>query len=819
MNLGRKLLCLSIAGALAGPIFAQEQSGGLEEVIVVAQKREQNLQDVPVAVTAFTGDNLTENQVTDVYDLQTLAPGLIVGQSQNATTSSFAIRGVGTSSQNFGLESSVGLYVDGVYRARQSAMINNMIDVEAVEVLRGPQGTLFGKNTPSGAILVRSVAPSAEPDGFFEVSAGDFGHIEASAARNFAASDSLMFRLTAFTGQRDGYVDDIRFGDEKINDRDRWGVRAQMLYEPSDTFSARLIADYAEIDEICCAAPSLVSNFMARGRPGAFGSDAILAQLGGTLFPDENFFDDEVALNQLPVSQNEDRGLSAELSWDLGSHTVTSVSGYRAFDSLDDGDIDFGDVALATKRNDAEQSSFSQELRIANNDGDRFNYVAGIYYFTQDLDSVAFTPSGPFFGTYVSTAFGLNPLIDGVNQISALTGGQLPMAADPFPAGTGPTDIMNQEHRSWAVFGQADWALSDAWTLTFGLRYTDERKELTSDFRQLASTTPPDFTAIGTQLALAAAGQQFDPSAFAPVYQPGWGSWLLDTFRPRTNLDETLDDDQTTGTVKLSWFANDNTMFYAGYATGYKSGGTNTDRINQAFNPVFGAETVDAFEVGMKADFPNQAMRLNVALYAADVEDYQANSFAGAGFNLQNAGELETHGAELELYWSPTDSFDMTASYARNIADYKRFDAGTCWVATPFQFGTPDPGDNGSGVCSRTGERVSNNPEDFFVLTAKKFFALTPNVDLRLQGEWSYTGDQSMDGNNDPLKFQDSYDILNFSANFGFSQWGADLTLWARNALDEEYHSTVFDTPVQDGRLNAYSREPRMWGATFRKSF
>lgn len=821
--LRKSALSLGIGVAMAlsttAGLAQDQQASGLEEVIVTAQKREQNMQDVPVAVTAFTGETLTENGITDVFDLQTVSPGLIVGQSQNSTTSNFSIRGVGTSSNNFGLESSVGLYVDGVYRARQSAMINNMIDVAAVEVLRGPQGTLFGKNTPSGAIQVNSVAPSADANGFFEITGGEFGQLEASAARSFSASDELMFRLTGFTGQRDGYVDDVRFGKDSINDRDRWGVRAQMLYEPSDTFSARVIADYSEIDEICCAAPSFLGSFMARDRPGVFGSDAILAQLGATLFPDDQFFNDTVALSQLPISQNEDRGISAELNWDLGSHTLTSVSGYRAFESLDDGDIDFGDAPLATKSNDAEQSSFSQELRLANNDGDRLNYVVGLYYFTQELDSTAFTPVGQAFSPYITTAFGLTPLVDGINQISLLTGGQLPMAANPYPTGTGPLDVMNQDHSSWAVFGQADFAMTDALTLTVGLRYTDEEKDLTSNFTQTASSAPPNTAAIAQQLGLAAAGMQFDPSVFAPIYEPGWGAWFLDTFRPRANVNETLKDDQVTGTVKLSWFATDDSMFYASYGTGYKSGGTNTDRINAAFNPLFGAETVDAFEIGMKADFPDQSMRLNVAAYQADVDDYQANSFTGLGFNLQNAGELETSGVEVEFLWSPTDSFDLTAAYARNIADYKRFDAGTCWTAYSFHTGIPDPGDNGTGVCSRTGERVSNTPEDFFVLTAKKYIAINSDMDLRLQGEWSFTGDQSMDGNNDPFKFQDSYDILNVSVNLGFNRWGTDLTLWARNALDEEYQGTIFDTPVQDGRLNSYAREPRTWGLTLRKTF
>ncbi|MEM7281861.1 MAG: TonB-dependent receptor [Pseudomonadota bacterium] len=806
---------LSILGAI--PAVAQE----LEEIVVTAQKREQNLQSVPIAVSAFSGDAIVEVGATDMFDLQSNVPGLVVSQNQTATTSNFNIRGVGTSSQNFGLESSVGLYVDGVYRSRQSAMINELVDLAAIEVLRGPQGTLFGKNTPSGAVLMRTRAPGHERDGYIEASVGNYGLTSINAAASFSAvPDELAFRFAGFATARDGYVDDANFGEEVINDRARYGFRAQALWEPNDRLSARVIADYSQIDEICCAAPTLIDGIVANARPGPVpGPDSVLLALGGTVFETGSFFENEVALDVLPVSENEDAGLSLELNYDFDALTFTSVSGYRAFDSTDFIDSDFSDVDLLKTQNVAEQSSFSQEFRITS-EGDNFTYVLGVYYFTQDIDNEQLQLIGPGLDPFIAAALGLDQITGGLNLLNQLTGGALPTAATAFPVGTAVSTTI-QEHESYAAFGQADWNVNDRLTLTFGLRYTNEEKTLLGTFVQDANGPPPDLGAIGLNLGLAAAGQPFDATTFAPAYVPGWGYYLFDPLAPRPDLDVLLEEDQVTGTFKISYAATDDLLVYASYGKGYKSGGTNTDRINQAFNPVFNAEIVDSVEVGFKADFPDQALRLNVAAHVTDVDDFQTNSFTGTGFNLQNAATLDTYGAEVELYWAPSDTVTVRAAYAKTVADYGEFLAGNCWVAFSFHTGQPDPGRENptDGFCNRSGGRVSTNPEDFFSTTLRKDFNMDNGVSLFALGEFVYVGDQSMDGNNDPLKFQDSYNLVNIRFGVNFPDQDIDVTLWGRNIFDEEYYGTNFDVPAQDGRLNAYSREPATFGLTLRKHF
>ncbi|MBT8082048.1 MAG: TonB-dependent receptor plug domain-containing protein, partial [Gammaproteobacteria bacterium] len=271
---------MGLAGlAVAVPAAAQEQtkSPGLEEIIVISKSRGAvSVMDVPTAITAVTGTQMEASGVKSMEDLQQNVPGLIVGGSQTTTTKNFAIRGIGSTSNNFGVESSVGLYVDNVYRSRQSSMINELVDVEAVEVLRGPQGTLFGKNTAAGAIQVRTVAPSTDSvDAFVELQAGDRNLQRIAGAANIPLTDNLAFRGTIFSSKRDGYVANHNYDlsgpipslvveDDLFNDRDRLGLRMQLGYDNGDDLSVRVIGDYSEIDEICCIGTSRIDSVYRR---------------------------------------------------------------------------------------------------------------------------------------------------------------------------------------------------------------------------------------------------------------------------------------------------------------------------------------------------------------------------------------------------------------------------------------------------------------------------------------------------------------------------------------------------------------------------
>lgn len=785
--------------------------GMLEEVVVTAQKREQSLQDVPIAVSAFSGQMLQESGVKDVFDLQVNAPGLTVNQNQNATTSSFSIRGIGGGGNNFGIESSVGVYVDGSYRARQNSMISQLVDIASIEVLRGPQGTLFGRNTLSGAIHFKTVAPDHEGNGFLEATAGTMNLLNISGATSLSlVEDVLALRFTGFSSQRDGWVDNLTTpGDDEINDRDRFGLRAQALFTPNDNLSMRLIVDYGELDEVCCGTTVLHDNnrINLTSPAGALGTDAILEGRGATFIPESKRFDNEVAINSNPTSKATDQGVSLQIDYLLGDeYTLTSITSWRDFESFDFIDADFTDLNALTDTNLAEQSSISQELRVAFT-GEKLNYVAGAYYFNQDLDSTSTLTFGDDTEAIAAAFLGFPPafIIPLQFPLSGATASTGPGAF--FPDGGFATDFNTQEHESWAVFGQLDWLINDSLTLTAGLRYSDEEKILNTVYIE-----------SGDELGF------FTP-AFAATQR-------------RDNVDEVISDEQITGTLKLSWQANDDILTYASLSTGYKAGGTNTDRIDPAFEQIFDAETSISYEVGMKAEFPDNSMRLNVSLYYTPVDDFQVGTFTGSGFNVQNAATVDTYGGEVEFLWQPNELTTLQASYALGIADFDEFERGNCFNITPFRLGIPDPGGrdlvtdaNGNETvvptatpltpdfCDRSGGRLGTNPEHFFVVSARRELNISDTMTGFVMGEYTYNSDMVLDQSNEPLSEQGGFGLANFRAGLYLNQYDAEITLWGRNIFDEEYNGTSFPGVLQDGKQIAYRREPATWGITLRKDW
>jgi len=864
------LLPLAAAGLMSSnPVNAQEEEAFFEEIVVTVQRRAQNIMDVPVAVTTLSGAQIAEAGIRDVFDLQTNVPGLIVGQSQSATTSNFAIRGIGSTSNNFGVESSVGLYVDGIYRSRQSSMINDLVDIASVNVLRGPQGTLFGKNTAAGAISVQTVRPSRDQDAFVDVTVGDLSLLRVSGAANIPVGENSAIRGTIFATQRDGFVDDVAFGSNVHNDRDRIGARLQFaLNEPSDDFNMRIIADYSEIDEVCCVAISRVDSLYHQFKiPGvaagqinpltAVGSDAVNAQLGGTVFATYNYpqpmldgfagaaivpnsrFDDYVtAVSELPVSTNEDAGLSLEFSKTFGNGiTLKSISAFRTFETFDSIDIDFSDVDLLNQTKTAEQSSFSQEFQFTGEFGTGSTWVAGAYYFGQDLDSTTTTTAGALFPTYIDI---LQPelalTVLAIEQVRAgfvgtpLEGVVAP-ATPAFIPGANGFDVVKQDHEGYAVFGQVDFAFNDMFTLTVGARYTDETKDIDAVYVQTANGPPPDQDAILAALFGASQGDFSGilAGALVPVTEPNiaWGSYLFPPLSPRSDVTDSLTDDQTTGTVKLSFFPADSTMIYASFSTGFKAGGTNAQRIDPTFDQIFGPETSESFEVGLKGQYG--PVQLVLTYFETDFEDFQAQSFEGNGFFLQNAGNLETNGFEVEVLWRPTDSTEIQAFYTRNEGEYTSFDNGPGWDSYVYHSGSFDcppeplpPVFNASDrptSCSRTGDPIPYNPEDRF------FVALTQQIDLSsstsafARFEYTYASEQYTDGDLDPFTLQDSVKMLNVRLGLNIDNWNSTVTLWGRNITDERWYHGSFDVPVAADKILSYPSEPATFGLTFLKNF
>ncbi|TPV60866.1 TonB-dependent receptor [Aestuariibacter sp. GS-14] len=830
--------------SLAFSAIAQsEEPPKLEIIEVSAQKRTQNLQEVPVAVTALNGTVLAEKAVFDIYDIERGVPTLSAFQSQSATNSAFAIRGIGTSSQNFGFESSVGLYVDGVYRARQNSVINDLTDISTVEILRGPQGSLFGKNTPSGAVVINTQAPDFDNSGFFQVSAGNYNTLNLNGAASFTAIDDILaFRISGFSSQRDGWVEDTAHPDAELNNRDRSGIRLQALFTPSQDISVRVIADYAELDERCCAALTWRGNLQASDVDGKFGTDAILSSplLGGSIFTREQYFNYQTALSTSPRSAMQDKGLSAQLDWQLNDTlTLVSVTAYRQFDSFDNTDTDFSDVSLLSTTNDATQQAVSQELRLHYQQTD-FNAIVGAFLFHQSLNLAFTNQIGSDFPTFFNvSASELQPLVDGLNTLSALSGGFIAPAAPATPGGTAFYHTANQDQDSIALFAQSDWQFLPQWTLTTGIRFTRENKSLDGQYTETGpgidglSMNPSDFpnpfaagpalAAIGAALSTGSLPDAASLAAIAPFQTAGWGFYFLNTASvlPRPPMQEALSYNNTSGTVKLSYQPNSNQLFYASWGNGFKSGGINTDRIAPGFDPVFLPEKSNAFELGVKQDFPEHDLRVNLAVHRTDIEDFQASTFTGTGFNLQNAGTIETKGLELDITWLPLDSTQVTLNFARTLAHFDEFENGTCWVAYSWHTGIDDPGrlHPTDPYCSRAGDRVGFEPQTRYTLGVEQYADIF-NLPTTLRVDYQYTGDLFLDDTADPFKHVGDFDIVNASWMWELPEWQSQIILWSKNLFDTQYVAkNGFDVPVQTGKIMAYPGMPRTYGVTLRTQF
>ena len=640
-----------------------------------------------------------------------------------------------------------------------------------------------------------------------------------------------------------------------------------MGYDNGDDFDLRIIGDYSEIDEVCCVGTNRVDNLFSHGGIdagiGIPGTDFVRMSLGSIVFTDFDYPDflptapflgvdiprppnviqgvswgDFItSVNEAPRSENTDMGLSVEFNKDFSNGaTLTSVTAIRAFDTFDFIDVDFTDTDMAVRTNDAEQDSISQELRLAGSFGEDSRWVVGAYYFAQDIKSRTVTTAGTqlqAFADVGQAAAGqptLSDVTNGVTAISLATGGAIPLGAPAIPVGMFADDRVLQEHDGIAVFGQVDWALSESLELSLGARYTDETKDIAATYTQTNPGTggPPDLTAIGTTFFLfeqwALGGQVGPPPDLTPllaVAQPnaGWFAWTLAPFAPRADVLDSIEDDQVTGTAKLTWFANDSMMFYGSYSTGFKSGGTNTDRIFEFLPQTFNAETSNSAEIGFKGDLGDR-FRLAASIYQTDFEDFQANSFTGTGFNLRNAGDLEVKGLEIEYLWQVMDNTSISGYYAHNEGEFISFEGATCQDAYPFHTLSQDPGfDPVTGACNRNGETIPYNPEDRFNI------GITQNIPMNsgemfLRVEYAWTSEYTTDGDNDPLTIQDDFGILNLRVGVDLYDWNSTITLWGRNVTDERYYTASFDPPLQDpGRMNSYPSEPATYGLTFRKNW
>ena len=824
-----------VLGAAAQAQVFEQVGGGerrtVDVITVTAQQREESAQDVPISIGVYDTEALSSAGVQDIKDLIAIAPGLMVTSTQSETITTARIRGVGTVGDNFGLESSVGVYIDGVFRSRNGVGFGDLGELERIEVLRGPQGTLFGKNTSAGVLNIVTAEPDFEPGGSIETSFGDYG------MRRYAGhltgpilEDTLAYRVFAVGGNRSGYTnlvlrDSSGTRVENSETQDYYSFRGQLLWTPSDTVEGRLIADYTKRDELCCSAVQWDYTATAAALVGAVG--------GQVAFPADP--DARVAYANHPyVQQVEDWGFSAEFDIEVPIGTLTSVTAYRNWANQRSQDIDFSGADIAYRdldNNYTDISRLSQELRLTGVTGD-LDWLVGAFYSHESLtlgDAIRYgedwetflglAASGGTNPTFISDT--LNALGLGLLGLPALPGFTPQAPGSFFPAASGVNqDVYEQTASSWAIFTHNTYQFSDDLALTLGLRYSEETKDVYATFDTNAPLgcslfeTYGGFDPISAFAGSALAG--LVPSACLPYSRTG-----LDA----NGYDRERSEDEFSGTVRLTYDMSDDVMVFGGFSRGFKAGGFNLDR--QLNGPIgadgytdadssFPAETINSWEAGFKSQLFGNVLLLNGTAFYQVIEDFQLNTFNGLAFVVESVDESESVGVELDLaYATPIPGLDLSAGYAYVNAEYTDVNTG-------------DP-----LVDAIEGRNYSLSPEHF--ITGQMIYSrpLWGDVwgNFSLDGRW--VSDYNTGSDLDPEKEQEAFALFNARLGLEHESNGLSLELWARNLTNETYAQVAFDQFAQGRRAGqgtsldarssasyaAFLGAPRTWGVTLRKEW
>jgi len=781
----KSCLALAVASIFAGSMA----QAAIEEIIVTANKREQTLQDIPVSVTVTTGDTISKAAIQDIIDLQSVVPTLRVSQLQSSTNTSFSIRGFGNGSNNEGIEPSVGVFIDGVYRSRAGSAISDLPRLERVEVLSGPQSILFGKNASAGVISIVTPKPSGETGGYIEASLGNIGYKNTKALFESAISEDLSFDVSANMTQRDGYFTNVA-GGAAMNERERWGVRGQVSWTPTDNTEVRIIADYDEIDEVCCGVSNLVNG----------PTGAVIGLLGGELVPEQPFAY-RIAADIDPFNEVENGGVSIQIDVDYDNFVLTSITSQRFSDTFEALDIDFTSAPLTqTSPNDLNVDTFSQEIRLTSTGDGDLSWMVGAFYFDEDVKYDSEVLWGPQARNY------FDALVAGLGAPGALgaveAGIQVP-AGTFFANGTGAQDSFTQDDQSSSIFGQFDLLLNEQLTLTAGFNYTEAKKEVT-----VSQVNTNAFAAV--------------PAAFV-----GALSALQGTLPPVVNLpnsieDNTSDDSDTTYTLRLAYDLNDSVNIYGSYATGFKASswnlsrdsgpnaadlaalqaaGLTTNAPNLSAGSRFASpEESEVYELGLKAVFERGSF--NMAIFDQNIKGFQSSIFNGTGFELRNAGMQSTKGIEFDLAYYPIDSLKL--GLAGTLLDplYDEFVGG---------------GFEGADL---SGAKPAGIHEVTLSFSALYDFRLGNN-DAYARADYQYADEVTIVDNLPPAVAAIAtreIGSLNMSAGMNTPS-GLNLSIWARNVTNDQYLTSGFPTPAQAGSFNIYPNQPRTFGITARKSF
>ncbi|HZP12630.1 MAG TPA: TonB-dependent receptor [Nevskiaceae bacterium] len=780
----------------------------LGEVVVTARKKQERAQDVPIALSVLDGKSLAEANLTLPTDIQERAPGLVVSVP-NARLTSYTIRGLGSSSANDGIESSVGLFLDGVYLGRQGLSIFDLIDLDRVEILRGPQGTLFGKNTTAGAISIVTKAPSFDRESRVE---GTLGSLDARQVRGSIngpiLNGVLAGRLTGYWTQRDGTIHDV-YNDKLLNDRRKRGLRGQLLWAPALHLTGRFIAEYGFSDEECCAFPlraPVSNNVVQRDAYMEYtriGTDAA----------------DRVTDSDAPTrSDMRQKAVSAEFNWDFADNKkLTSVTAWRDWHFVPLND-DGTSLKLASTSTLNQHQQISQELRVSVDYG-FVDGVAGVYLLHQQLDGLERVILGEDITGWV---FGGEIRKRALPNATESSTGLLLYTLIPKRALDGLTvdTAYFQRTESAAAFASANWHLSPRIDLTTGLRYTYEWKaahvhrtryggDPSASPLSTADPVLPVLDALFPQFKPVVCGTDVVCTDFQSV---GFNGIIDDVAGGEYARENRFREGNYSGQLALSYKLSRDALAYASIARGYKGGGINLGFVGESIQPTFRPEQATSYEIGAKARL-FRALALSTAIYQTDVKDYQALTFDNENtllpnprqINLLNVGRVRLRGVELEGY-----GYAASWLMLRGGAAFSR--------AVTTEFPDAPNEDTRANDKNLSGETLYNAPK----WTATAGAELSNYLDNGTQPfagiDYSYRSGYWGTVEHGRASYIDGYDLWNLRVGLRSADRLWDLSFWMRNVLGKDYIAFIY--PLYGvGDYGAAAADPRTFGATLRMEF
>ena len=787
------------------PQAAAEAGADDTAIVVTARRRAENIQDVPVAISVVDGATLDSKGVFNLNRLTQLQPSLQFF-STNPRNTFINIRGIGApfGLTNDGFEQGVGVYVDQVYYNRIASATLDFVDVEQIEVLRGPQGTLYGKNTTAGAINITTRAPSFEFEGRTEVSIGNLNFKQAKASVSGPLSDTLAARISVSATDRRGTIYNVAT-DTWINSQDNVGVRAALLWKPTETFRITFSGDWNLQDPICCG--QIYARLGTTQRVASRQYPALTALFPGYQVPSTNPFDRVTDLDADIAARNELGGLSVRAEWDVGPGAITSVSAWRYWDWGPKNDRDFTGLPVYTKvNNPTKQDQWTQELRYAFDTG-RIDAVVGGFLFYQKIRTSGVQESGPAASAWLlnpSSALSKNPAV--LNGVIA------------------ENDI-RLDNLSLAGFAKLNWKAGDRFTVSPGVRINYDKKDgyydsvvtgnASNGTRQLVTndTTHPYYNDPWIAAQRGLQSSQF--------FEPGFSAWNL-------SFD-----------LNLSYQLSDDVLGYATYARSFKTGGINLNGVPNLSNGLpalevaqIKPEKVDHFELGLKSQFWDRQATLNLAAYWTEIRDFQASVISNISGSstlrgyLANADKVRVRGVEADFSARPSDRFNAYLSGAFTDHRFVRFVDAPCppelaggGTGTPA--GPPStPGANSPANCDVSGQWLPGISRWSFAWGAEGNLPATllgKDGEVYLGYEASYRSTFSSNASRSIYTDVRGYSLHNI--RFGFRDDSLDIFGWVRNSFDQNFYESLAVTPGNTGLISAQLGDPRTFGGTISYRF